>query len=101
MVGKSVERDWLTRRVRQLSTIALATAFASAVPAESAPRHSTIFVSTVAQLYEAVNNPANAGDTLVLAAGTYTLSATASPSTAAASSSSSTCRWSVWRTMPA
>ena len=101
MIRKGFEGNWLTRQARLLPIIALAAAFTSAAPAESAARHFTIFVSTVAQLYEAVNNPANAGDTLVLAAGTYTLSATASPSTAAASSSSSTCRWSVWRTMPA
>jgi len=84
MVGKGFEIDWLIRRARLLSIIALATAFTSAVPAESAARHSrhsTIVVSTVAELYEEVNDPTNAGRTIVLAAGTYPLSATASPST--------------------
>ena len=81
MVRKSFERDWLTRRARLLAILALATAFTSAVPSESTAQSFVRPVSTVAQLYEAVNNPANAGATIVLAAGTYTLSATASPST--------------------
>jgi hypothetical protein len=75
MAGKGFEGDWLTRQKRLLPIIALATAFASAAPAESAAQSSTIFVANVADLYTAVNEPTNAGATIVLAAGTYTLSA--------------------------
>src|SRR5262249_45241689 len=75
MARKSFRGYWLTRQQRLLPMIALATAFTSAAPAESAAQSSTIFVSTVAQLYEAVNDATNAGATIVLAAGTYTLSA--------------------------
>jgi hypothetical protein len=59
--------------------IVLATAFSSTAPVAVAAQSSTIFVSTVAGLYTAVNDPANAGATIVLAAGTYTLSAANQP----------------------
>jgi hypothetical protein len=55
--------------------IVVASAFSSTAPVAFAAQSSTIFVNTVADLYTAVNDPTNAGATVVLAAGTYMLSA--------------------------
>ena len=42
----------------------------------SGPKPNNVNISTLAQLYDAVNNPANAGKSIVLAPGTYTLDPT-------------------------
>ncbi|MEO6005187.1 MAG: hypothetical protein ABIZ04_01940 [Opitutus sp.] len=55
-----------------LGTLLLTLAFAASLPAAANP----VYISNVEQLYAAVNDPANAGATLELAAGTYMLSPT-------------------------
>ena len=74
MARKSFDGGWFIRSKRLLSMIILATAFSSAARVAFASQSSTIFVGTVADLYTAVNDPTHAGATVVLAAGTYTLS---------------------------
>ncbi len=81
MARNSFDGGSSIRPKRLLSVIILATAFSSAAPVAFAAQSSTIFVATVAELYTAVNDPTNAGATVVLAAGTYTLSAAISPGT--------------------
>jgi hypothetical protein len=59
--------------MRLLSMIVLATAFTSTAPVAFAAQNPTIFVSTMADLSTAVNDPSHAGATVILAPGTYTL----------------------------
>jgi hypothetical protein len=74
MFREIIERDWLTRR-KQLVTLAIfATALGSAAPAHSGI-NVTVFVTNVNELYAAVNSVENAGATIVLGPGVYTLSA--------------------------
>ena len=75
MARKSLDGRWQSGPKRLLSMIVLATAFTSTAPVALAAQRSTIFVSTVAELYTAVNEPTNAAATIMLAPGTYTLSA--------------------------
>ena len=55
-----------------LGTLLLTLALVTSLPAAASP----VYISTVEELYSAVNDPANAGATLELAAGTYMLSPT-------------------------
>jgi hypothetical protein len=78
MFRKGFERDWLTRHTLLLPMVVLATTtFTSAAPANAGltTDGATVFVSTVEQLYDAVNDGTNAGATVVLAPGVYVLSA--------------------------
>jgi hypothetical protein len=78
MVRKSFERDWLIRGKQLVTIAALAAAFAASALVNagiaSAAENSTIFVSDVEQLYRAVNEATNAGATVYLYPGVYTLS---------------------------
>jgi hypothetical protein len=78
MRRKSLEGDWLSRRKRLMTMAMLGATLASAAPSSTRiafAQNSTIFVSDVDELYAGVNNPENAGATVVLAEGVYVLSA--------------------------
>jgi hypothetical protein len=77
MPRKGFERDWLRRHTLLLPMVVLASTFTSAASATAgtAADGTTVFVSTVQQLYDAVNDETNAGATVVLAPGLYVLSA--------------------------
>jgi hypothetical protein len=82
MLRPSFQSYWLNRKKQFVVVAVLTTLIASGAPRKgmvTAAEDFMIFVSNVEQLYAAVNNPANAGATIVLSPGVYTLSASASP----------------------
>jgi hypothetical protein len=84
MLRGSLQSYWLNRKKQLVVMALLATSIASGAPNKgmvTAAEDFTIFVSDVGKLYEAVNEPANAGAAIVLSEGVYTLSASASPGT--------------------
>jgi hypothetical protein len=78
MPRKGCERDWLARHTLLLALLVLPFTFtlAASASAGTTAEGATVFVSTVDQLYDAVNDETNAGAAIVLAPGVYVLSAT-------------------------
>ena len=80
MLCKRFERDWRIRGKHLATTAALGLAIASGALGNAgivkAAESITIVVTNVEELYAAVNNGANAGASIILSPGVYTLSAT-------------------------
>jgi hypothetical protein len=79
MLPEGLGRHWFVRGKQLVMLAVLTTALASEATASAgfvtAGEDFTVFVTTVDELYAAVNSEANAGATVVLAPGVYVLSA--------------------------